>query len=61
MSQKTVGLGRELKIFGSKIEGLEDMVDSQASDKAAIELDSDNYQVQTANIEHLLKENTRLK
>ena len=61
LSQKTVGLGRELQSFGSNIEGLESRVYSQAEDKSAIELARDNYQVQTANIEHFLKENTRLK
>ena len=41
LSQHTVGLGRKLQSFGSKIEGLEARVDSQTVDKAAIELDSD--------------------
>ena len=40
-----VGLRSKGKIFGSKIEGLEARVYSQAEDKDAIELDSDNYQV----------------
>ena len=61
LKHHTFGLGRDMHIFGRNIEGLEARLDSQAVDKSAIELDSDNYQVQTANIEHLLKENTLLK
>ena len=61
LSQQTFGLGRELQILGIKIEGLEAMVDIQASDKYAIELASNNYQVQMANIGHFMKNNAWLK
>ena len=37
------------------------MVDNQEEDKLAIELDIDNYQVQTANIDQSLKDNAWLK
>ena len=61
MIQKTVGLGSKLQSLGINIEGLEDRVDSQSSDKASVELASNYYQVQAVNIEHFLKENTRFK
>ena len=53
--QKNVGLRYKMQMFCSKIEGLEDRVDIQSSDKAVIELAINNYQVQTAKIVHFLK------
>ena len=50
-----------LQSFGSRIEGLEARVTSQASDISSIELDSNKYQIQPENIEYLLKCNSQLK
>ena len=47
--------------FGGKIDFLEAMADSQAANKTIIELATNDYQVQTAKIEHFLKDNSRLK
>ena len=56
-----VGLRIKVKSFCSKIEGLEARVYIQSEDKDAIELASDNYQVQKEKIGKFLKENSWIK
>ena len=53
--------GANCIVFGRKIEGLEARLDSQAAEKAAIDLARDNYHAQTAKIEHFMKDNAWLK
>ena len=53
-------MGRELQGLGINIGGLEARVVKQAANKAVIDLARYNYQGQSANIEHLPKENAQI-